>query len=154
MAATVLMSVWSGDSRSVPGQVPRPFGVAAPVSLQAMGPITARWIMASQRCGWSRRAGPLLRTSRRGDESCTAYGPYVAHTFEELVEKQRAADQAHATAQALRTKGDPPAYETAWQVWRDLAKDVQGAVTVHAKELGTVRAGVELEVKKAVRLTE
>jgi hypothetical protein len=78
----------------------------------------------------------------------------VAHTFEELVEKQRAADQAHAAVQALRAKGDPPAYETAWQVWRDLAQDVQGAVTVHAKEQGVVRAGVELEVKRAVRYTE
>ncbi|MET7736864.1 hypothetical protein ABZT02_36880 [Streptomyces sp. NPDC005402] len=78
----------------------------------------------------------------------------MAHTFEELVEKQRAADQAHATVQALRSKGDTPAYETAWQVWRDLAQDVRGAVTVHAKEHGAVRAGVELEVKKAVRHTE
>ncbi|MET8168820.1 hypothetical protein ABZT34_31990 [Streptomyces sp. NPDC005329] len=78
----------------------------------------------------------------------------MAHTFEELVEKQRAADQAHATVQALRAKGDPPAYETAWQTWRDLAQDVQGAVTVHAKEQGAMRAGVELEVKKAVRHTE
>ncbi|EDY55547.1 MULTISPECIES: hypothetical protein [Streptomyces] len=78
----------------------------------------------------------------------------MAHTFEELVEKQRAADQAHATAQALRAKGDPPAYENAWQVWRDLAQDVQGAVTVHAKERGAARAGVELEVKRAVRHTE
>jgi hypothetical protein len=78
----------------------------------------------------------------------------VAHTFEELVEKQRVADQAHATVQVLRTKGDPPAYETAWQVWRDLAQDVKDAVTVHAKEQGAARAGVELEVKKAVRRTE
>jgi hypothetical protein len=77
----------------------------------------------------------------------------VAHTFEELVEKQRAADQAHATVQALRSKGDPPAYETAWQVWRDLAQDVRGAVTVHAQEQGAVRAGVELAVKKVVRHT-
>ncbi|MGC0343501.1 hypothetical protein [Streptomyces sp. SLBN-8D4] len=77
----------------------------------------------------------------------------MAHTFEELVEKQRAADQAHATVQALRSKGDPPAYETAWQVWRDLAQDVRGAVTVHAQEQGAVRAGVELAVKKVVRHT-
>jgi hypothetical protein len=78
----------------------------------------------------------------------------VAHTFEELVEKQRAADQAHATVQALRAKGDPPAYETAWQAWHDLARDVRGAVTAHATEQGAMRAGVELEVKKAVRHTE
>ncbi|MCX5262451.1 hypothetical protein [Streptomyces sp. NBC_00199] len=78
----------------------------------------------------------------------------MAHTFEELVEKQRGADQAHATTQALRTKGDPAAYEAAWHVWRGLAQDVQGAVTVHAKEQGVMRAGVELEVKKAVRHPE
>ncbi|WP_371673959.1 hypothetical protein OG985_43550 [Streptomyces sp. NBC_00289] len=78
----------------------------------------------------------------------------MSHTFEELVEKQRAADQMHATAQALRGQGDPPAHETAWQAWRDLAQDVQAAVTEHAKEQGTMRAGVELEVKQAVRRTE
>ncbi|MEW2289887.1 hypothetical protein [Streptomyces sp. NPDC047841] len=78
----------------------------------------------------------------------------MAHTFEELVEKQRAADQAHATVQALRDHDDPPAYETAWQAWRDLAQDVQAAITQHAKEQSTMRAGVELDVKKAVRHTE
>jgi hypothetical protein len=78
----------------------------------------------------------------------------VTHTFEELLDKQRAADQAHATVQALRGQGDPPAYETAWQVWRDLVRDVQAAVTEHAKEQGAMRAGVELEVKRAVRYTE
>ncbi|WSQ15051.1 hypothetical protein OG604_49205 [Streptomyces sp. NBC_01231] len=78
----------------------------------------------------------------------------MAHTFEELVEKQRAADQAHATVQALRDQGDPPAYETAWQAWRDLAQDVQAAVTEHAKEQGAMRAGVELEVKQTVRHSE
>lgn len=78
----------------------------------------------------------------------------MTHTFEELLDKQRAADQAHATVQALRGQGDPPAYETAWQVWRDLARDVQDAVTEHAKEQGAMRAGVELDVKRAVRYTE
>ncbi|MFI8074303.1 MULTISPECIES: hypothetical protein [unclassified Streptomyces] len=78
----------------------------------------------------------------------------MTHTFEELLDKQRAADQAHATVQALRGQGDPPAYETAWQVWRDLVRDVQAAVTEHAKEQGAMRAGVELEVKRAVRYTE
>ncbi|MFE5038899.1 hypothetical protein [Streptomyces sp. NPDC056683] len=78
----------------------------------------------------------------------------MAHTFEGLVEQQRAADQAHATVQALRDQGDPPAYETAWQAWRDLAQDVRAAITEHAKEQSTMRAGVELGVKKAVRHTE
>ncbi|MGW7261403.1 hypothetical protein [Streptomyces sp. NPDC054834] len=78
----------------------------------------------------------------------------MAHTFEELVEKQRVADQAHATVQALRDQDDRPAYETAWQAWRDLAQDVKAAVTEHAKEHSAMRAGVELDVKKAVRHTE
>jgi hypothetical protein len=78
----------------------------------------------------------------------------VTHTFEELLDKQRAADEAHATVQALRGQGDPPAYETAWQAWRDLVRDVQAAVTEHAKEQGAMRAGVELDVKRAVRYTE
>jgi hypothetical protein len=78
----------------------------------------------------------------------------VTHTFEELLDKQRAADQAHATVQALRGQGDPPAYEAAWQTWRDLARDVQAAVTEHAKEQGAMRAGVELDVKRAVRYAE
>ena len=78
----------------------------------------------------------------------------MTHTFEELLDKQRAADQAHAIVQALRDQGDPPAYETAWQAWRDLARDVQAAVTEHAKEQGAMRAGVELDVKRAVRYIE
>ncbi|CAM5700796.1 hypothetical protein [Streptomyces canus] len=78
----------------------------------------------------------------------------MTHTFEELLDKQRAADQAHATVQALRGQDDPPAYETAWQAWRELARDVQAAVTEHAKEQGAMRAGVELDVKRAVRYTE
>ncbi|MFG2472230.1 hypothetical protein ACGFXB_43265 [Streptomyces canus] len=77
----------------------------------------------------------------------------MTHTFEELLDKQRAADFAHATVQALRDQGDPPAYETAWQAWRDLAQDVQDAVTEHAKEQGRMRARVELDVKRAVRYT-
>lgn len=77
----------------------------------------------------------------------------MADTFEDLVDKQRAADQAHATVQALRGQGDPSAYDSAWQTWRDLAQRVQSAVTEHAQEQGAMRAGVELEVKRAVRYT-
>ncbi|MFE9621967.1 hypothetical protein [Streptomyces sp. NPDC006527] len=75
----------------------------------------------------------------------------MAHTFEELVDMQRTADQAHATVQALRGQDNQPAFDTAWQAWRDLAQDVQAAVTEHAKEQGKMRAGVELEVKKEAR---
>ncbi|MFI9155228.1 hypothetical protein [Streptomyces sp. NPDC053367] len=86
----------------------------------------------------------------------------MAHTFEELIEKQRAADQAHDRVEQLRDKYGPPAhnpwpehqaevYETAWRAWRELARDVQEAVTAYAKEQGTARNQVEADVRKAVR---
>jgi hypothetical protein len=78
----------------------------------------------------------------------------VAHTFEELVDMQRTADQAHAAVKALRNQDDQAAFGAAWQAWRDLAQGVQAAVTEHAKEQDTMRAGVELEVKKAARHAE
>jgi hypothetical protein len=89
----------------------------------------------------------------------------VAHTLEELVEMQRAADEAHAAVKQLRDTYGPPTsrpwteqetetYETAWRAWRDLARDVQAAVTEHAKEQGTARNLVEADVKKAVRHSE
>jgi hypothetical protein len=74
----------------------------------------------------------------------------VPHTFEELVEMQRAADQAHARVENLRDEYGPPTtaawmehqtstYETAWRAWRDLARDAQAAVTDHAKAEGRAR---------------
>ncbi|WP_037668861.1 hypothetical protein, partial [Streptomyces afghaniensis] len=39
-------------------------------------------------------------------------------------------------------------WETAWRAWRDLAGDVQAAVTDCAKEQGTARHEVEADVKK------
>ncbi|MCX5368663.1 hypothetical protein OG613_26935 [Streptomyces sp. NBC_00015] len=86
----------------------------------------------------------------------------MAHTFEELVEKQRAADEAHARVEALRdTYGAPTAtpwpeiqtdtYETAWRAWRDLARDVQAAVTEHAKDENRPRNDIEAEVKRAAK---
>ncbi|MBP5922197.1 hypothetical protein F3K32_18255 [Streptomyces sp. LBUM 1483] len=86
----------------------------------------------------------------------------MAHTFEELVEMQRAADQAHARVENLRDDYGPPTttqwtqqqtstYETAWRAWRDLARDVQAAVTDYAKTEGRPRNEVEAEVRKTVR---
>ncbi|MFJ1811848.1 MULTISPECIES: hypothetical protein [unclassified Streptomyces] len=86
----------------------------------------------------------------------------MAHTFEELVEKQRAADEAHARVEALRDAyGAPTAtawsdiqtdtYETAWRAWRDLARDVQAAVTEYAKDENKPRNDVEAEVKTAAK---
>lgn len=78
------------------------------------------------------------------------------------MEKQRAADEAHARVEALRdTYGAPTAtpwpeiqtdtYETAWRAWRDLARDVQAAVTEHAKDVNRPRNDIEAEVKRAAK---
>ncbi|KUM80026.1 hypothetical protein J7F01_19395 [Streptomyces sp. ISL-22] len=86
----------------------------------------------------------------------------MARTFEELVAMQHAADQAHNRVEELRDHYGPPAhtpwsqpqtdtYETAWRAWRELARDIQAAVTEYAKEQGTARSEVEADVKKAAR---
>ncbi|MFJ8049839.1 hypothetical protein [Streptomyces luteogriseus] len=86
----------------------------------------------------------------------------MAHTFEELVTAQRAADDAHAKVQQLQGDyGRPTASEwtdeqtatwrAAWQAWLDAARDVQAAVTGHATEQGTARTQVEADVKRAAR---
>jgi len=84
----------------------------------------------------------------------------VAHTFEELVAKRRAADAAHRTVGELRDAYGPPAgrqmtgvqsgtYETALRAWRDLDREVQSAVSEYAKETGRSRADIEAEVARA-----
>jgi hypothetical protein len=84
----------------------------------------------------------------------------VAHTFDELVQKQRAADAAHATVDELRDAYGPPAerrmtgaesgtYETALRAWRDLDRDVQTALSEFARETGRPRPEVEAEVARA-----
>ncbi|MFS4094462.1 hypothetical protein [Streptomyces sp. AF1A] len=89
----------------------------------------------------------------------------MAHTFEELVQKQRAADAAHATVEDLRETYGPPAerrmtgaqsgtYETALRAWRDLARDVQTALSEYARQTGRSRAEVEAEVERAAAAPE
>lgn len=89
----------------------------------------------------------------------------MAHTFDELVEMQRTADEAHAKVRALRDEYGPPTaqpwseqqtqtYETAWRAWRDLARDIRAAVTEHAKTEDKPRNEVEAGVKKKVRHPE
>ncbi|MFG3085103.1 hypothetical protein [Streptomyces parvulus] len=86
----------------------------------------------------------------------------MAHTLDELVEMQRRADEAHAQVLALRDQYGPPTaapwsqqqtetYETAWRAWRDLARDIQAAVTAHAKDQGENRYDIEAAVKKQAR---
>ncbi|MEU9337731.1 hypothetical protein AB0D49_31975 [Streptomyces sp. NPDC048290] len=89
----------------------------------------------------------------------------MAHTFEELTGMQRAADHAHDQVRQLRDQYGPPTahpwsdqqtetYETALRAWRDLARDVQAAVTEYAQEQGIARSQAEEDVKSAVRHPE
>lgn len=103
---------------------------------------------------------------RRGLTCARLESLHVAHTFEDLVTKQRAADQAHAHVLALRdqygrpTEGDgwsdeqTAAYDEAWQAWRAAAELVQAAVTEHAKAEEKPRHEVEAAVKKQARHPE
>ncbi|MFJ8106720.1 hypothetical protein [Streptomyces sp. NPDC096132] len=86
----------------------------------------------------------------------------MAHTFEELVAMQRLADETHTRVEELRDAYGPPTstpwsetqtdtYETAWRAWRDLARDVQAAVTEYAKDEARPRSDVEAEVKQAAK---
>ncbi|MET7607733.1 hypothetical protein [Streptomyces avermitilis] len=89
----------------------------------------------------------------------------MAHTFDELVEMQRAADEAHGRVLELRDAYGRPsatpwtpeqneAYETAWQNWWKQAGTVQAAVTAHAAAEGKPRFGIEAAVRAAVRHPE
>ncbi|WUE50948.1 hypothetical protein OG545_47875 (plasmid) [Streptomyces europaeiscabiei] len=84
----------------------------------------------------------------------------MAHTFDDLVEMQRAADAAHGRVRELKDAYGRPTvtpwppeqtetYEDAWQHWRKLAGEVQAAVTAHAKAEDKSR----FEVEAAVRTT-
>ncbi|GAA3782393.1 hypothetical protein [Streptomyces chiangmaiensis] len=86
----------------------------------------------------------------------------MVSTLEELVEMQRAANDAQATADELREKYGPPAatpwtkqqtdlYETALRAWRDLDRDLQIEITEHAKEHGRPRREIEAEVNAKAR---
>ncbi|MET8246480.1 hypothetical protein ABZV31_19885 [Streptomyces sp. NPDC005202] len=86
----------------------------------------------------------------------------MAHTFEELVAKQRAANEAHARVVQMREALGAPAherwtgaqtetYETAWRAWRDLARDLQAALNEYASDEGRSRADVEADVERAIQ---
>ena len=90
----------------------------------------------------------------------------MAHTFEELVNMQSKADEAHAQVLELGKSYGPPsrdggwsdeqvaAYDEAWKWWRGLAEEAQAAVTGHAQEQGAARHQVEADVRKAARHPE
>jgi hypothetical protein len=74
----------------------------------------------------------------------------VAHTFEDLVQLEQAAVDAHQQYTAPGVD-DPDA---ARQAWIDAAAAFQAAVTEYAAEKETSRVEVEMAVKKAVRHSE
>lgn len=89
----------------------------------------------------------------------------VAHTFDDLVEMQKAADEAHAHVLELRdTFGRPTQtpwsaeqterYEKAWQDWWEAADQVQTAVTEHARDEEKPRYEVEAAVRSKARHPE
>lgn len=90
----------------------------------------------------------------------------VTTIFEELVAKQRAAEQAHSRVEELRSKYGPPTqvggwsarqtetYNTALRAWRDLARDLQTAVAEYARSKGASRSSVEEEIREAAAHAE
>jgi hypothetical protein len=72
----------------------------------------------------------------------------VAHTFDDLVKLEQAAEQAHAQ---LLTAADPDA---ARKALIQAAAAFQAAVTEYAAAEGESRVEVEMRVKKAVRHPE
>ncbi|MFV8181949.1 MULTISPECIES: hypothetical protein [unclassified Streptomyces] len=87
----------------------------------------------------------------------------MTHTFDELVEKQRAAEQAHHRVDQLRHSYGPPSqpggwtgrqtdtYETALHAWRDLAREARTSLNEFARESGKARNEVEADVRETVR---
>ncbi len=71
----------------------------------------------------------------------------MAHTFEDLVQLEQAAVQAHRQY----TAPDVDDLDTARQAWIDAAARFQAAVTDYAAAEGKSRVEVEMAVKKAVR---
>lgn len=69
----------------------------------------------------------------------------MAHTFEDLVALERAAEQARTAL------FDSEASPGARQAWLDAAAVFQAAVTEYAAAEGESRVTVEMAVKKAVR---
>ncbi|MET9823507.1 MULTISPECIES: hypothetical protein [Streptomyces] len=86
----------------------------------------------------------------------------MAHTFEELVHKRRAADLAQHRVEELRDSYGPPTqhqwtprqsdtYETAVRAWRDLDRDARTAMSEYVKEGGQSRHKIEAKLRKAVQ---
>ena len=84
---------------------------------------------------------------RWGILSCSAVGcsDLTAISFDDLINAERAVLEAHGAV-----KGVPYSAE-AWRPWFDAAVAFQAKVSEYAREQGTDRVSVEMDVKKAVR---
>ncbi len=74
----------------------------------------------------------------------------MAHTFEDLVRLEQAAEEAHARYTAPSVDD----VDAARRAWVDAAAAFQAAVTEHAQAEGKPRIDVEMAVKKTVRHPE
>ena len=74
----------------------------------------------------------------------------MAHTFEDLVNLERLAEEAHARYTAPGVDD----LDAARKAWVEAAAAFQAAVTEHAEAEGKPRIDVEMAVKKAVRHPE
>jgi len=74
----------------------------------------------------------------------------VAHTFDDLVNLERLAEEAHARYTAPGVDD----LDAARRAWVEAAAAVQAAITEHAAAEGKSRYETEMAVKKAVRHPE
>jgi hypothetical protein len=88
---------------------------------------------------------PACPATRRAQRPGRARFALRARTVEQL------RDQYGPPAHAEWGEQQAETYETAWRAWRDLARDVQAAVTAYAKEQGQARHDAEVSVKKQAR---
>ncbi|MEV6123362.1 hypothetical protein AB0M23_23070 [Streptomyces sp. NPDC052077] len=89
----------------------------------------------------------------------------MAHTFDELVHKRRAADQAQRRVEVLRDSYGPPTqhrwtprqshtYETALRAWRDLDRDARTAMAEYVRAGDESRDRVETGIREALQGTD
>lgn len=74
---------------------------------------------------------------------------HMAHTFDDLVALERAAEEERARLAGL-VGGE---YAAQWAAWRAASEAAQAAITEHAAAENTSRVDVEMAVKRAVRHT-
>ncbi|GAA4988957.1 hypothetical protein GCM10023257_31310 [Streptomyces hyderabadensis] len=144
--------------------------LTSPLVCAAYAPAVAGGLMLRLRTARVEHLGGPERADRTGRQvlgardgaPLTTVGGVVAHTFEELVQKRRAADLAQHRVEELRDSYGPPTqhrwtprqsdtYETAVRAWRDLDRDARTAMAEYVKEGGQSRHKIEAKLRKAVQ---